>query len=165
MSVTESDAGVWSKRAITVRINGEAWSGEVAADELLLDLLRNRLRLTGPKRGCNTQVCGACTVLVDDEPVSACTFLAFEIDGRDLRTVEGLAEDGGLTPLQEAFVRNVAQQCGYCTSGQLMTCTALLEHDQDPDDATIDHWMRGNLCRCGCYPAIRASIHEVAQGG
>lgn len=147
---------------IAATVNGEPWSGVVAVDELLLDLLRLRLGLTGAKRGCNTQVCGACTVLVDGGPVSACTYLAFEVDGREVRTVEGLAGEE-VTPLQDAFVRNVAQQCGYCTSGQLMACTALLERRDDPDETEIREWMRGNVCRCGCYPAILSSVQEVAR--
>lgn len=150
------------RKVIDVEVNGTAWKGEIRVDVLLLDFLRDELGLTGAKRGCDSQVCGACTVLVDGEAKSSCTYLAFEVDGATLETVEGLSE-GDLNPLQEAFVRNVAQQCGYCTSGQLMSCTAMLRDDPRPDDETIDRWLKGHLCRCGCYPAIRSSIHEVAS--
>jgi len=145
---------------IAVFVNGTRWEGEVAGEERLLDFLRRRLRLTGTKWSCESQVCGACTVLVDGAPVSSCCFLAFEADGRDVTTVEGLAEDGELSPLQEAFVHNVAAQCGYCTPGQLMSATALLRENPSPSFDEMRHWMDGNLCRCGCYPAIATAIRE-----
>src|SRR4030095_12351392 len=112
---------------VSLQINGQPWQGEVRAEETLLELVRERLRLNGTKRSCESQVCGACTVLVDGEPISACTFLAFEASGKSVTTIEGLGREGHLDPLQEAFIRRGAAQCGFCTSGMLLTCKALLE--------------------------------------
>jgi aerobic carbon-monoxide dehydrogenase small subunit len=142
-------------------LNGRPWEGTVPVEEVLLDLLRERAGLTGAKRSCESEVCGACTVLVDGQPISACSYLAFEAQGRAVTTVEGLAADGQLDPLQEAFVRNVGAQCGYCTAGQLLLARALLAAHPAPSRAEIAHWMT-NLCRCGAYPAIAASILEAA---
>jgi aerobic-type carbon monoxide dehydrogenase small subunit (CoxS/CutS family) len=148
---------------IALTVNGTPWQGEVAVEEVLLDFLRERLELTGSKRGCESEVCGACTVLVDGAPVSSCSFLAFEADGRSVTTVEGLAPaDDRLHPLQDAFIRNVAAQCGYCTPGQLMAASALLASNPAPTFDQIAEWLNGNLCRCGCYPAIATSILEAA---
>ena len=149
--------------AITTTINGRPWSGTVRADGTLLDLLRDGLGLLGTKRGCEWMSCGACTVIVDDRPVSACGFLAVDIDGVTVRTVEGLASaDGTVTPLQQAFVDNVASQCGYCTSGQLMSATALLESAARPSREEIRRWMQANLCRCASYVGILAAIEHAA---
>ena len=150
---------------ISMFVNGSRWEGEVPPNERLLDFLRRRLRLTGTKWSCESQVCGACTVLVDGAPVSSCSYLAFEADGRDVTTVEGLAVDGCLNPLQAAFVRNVAAQCGYCTPGQLMAATALLHENGSPSFEEMSAWMDGNICRCGCYPAIANAIREVSDLG
>lgn len=148
-------------------VNGREWSGNVPADETLLQFLRSRLGLRGTKRSCESQVCGACTVLVDGCPVSSCCFLAFEVDGRDVTTVEGLAGEDRLGPLQQAFVAAGAQQCGYCTPGQLMAAQGLLNENAMPATEEIRRWMAGNICRCGCYPAIVKAIEKVleAQGG
>ena len=148
---------------IRVTVNGEPWSGEVPVEEVLLDLLRRRIGLTGTKRGCESEVCGACEVLVDGGPVSSCSYLAFEADGRTVTTIEGVADGERLHPVQEAFVRNVAAQCGYCTPGQIMSAVALLRQDPSPTYETIGHWLVGNICRCGCYPAIARSIMEAAS--
>jgi aerobic carbon-monoxide dehydrogenase small subunit len=150
-------------RAIAVTVNGRAWTGEVPAEEVLLDFLRYRLGLTGTKRSCESEVCGACTVLVNDEPVSSCTYLAFEADGKRVLSVEGLADGDQLDPLQAAFVRNVGMQCGYCTPGQLMAAKALLLMNPRPTYEEIAEWMSGNTCRCGCYSAIAQSILEAAE--
>jgi aerobic-type carbon monoxide dehydrogenase small subunit (CoxS/CutS family) len=147
---------------LTTTVNGRAWSGSVPVHEVLLDFLRSRLGLTGTKRSCESEVCGACTVLVDGQPVSSCTYLAFEARGKQVLTVEGLAQGDRLSPLQEAFVRNVGMQCGYCTSGQLMAATALLQANPKPSREEIAEWMAGNICRCGCYQAIAQSILEAA---
>ena len=144
-------------------VNGQAWSGEVPVEEVLLETVRQRLGLTGTKRSCESEVCGACTVLVNDEPVSSCTYLAFEADGKRLQSVEGLADGDRLDPLQEAFVRNVGMQCGYCTPGQLMAAKALLMVNPRPTYDEIAEWMSSNTCRCGCYPAIAQSILEAAE--
>jgi carbon-monoxide dehydrogenase small subunit len=142
-------------------LNGRPWRGTVPVEEVLLDLLRERAGLTGAKRSCESEVCGACTVLVDGQPISSCSYLAFEAQGKAVTTVEGLAVDGQLDPLQEAFVRNVGAQCGYCTAGQLMLARALLVEHPAPTREEIAHWMT-NICRCGAYPAIAASIMEAA---
>ncbi len=146
---------------IAVTVNGQSWSGTVPAEEVLLDFLRYRLGLTGSKRSCESEVCGACTVLVEGRPVSSCSYLAFEARGKAVTTVEGLTTGADADPLQEAFKRNVAFQCGYCTPGQLMAAKALLLQKPSPTSDEVTAWLSGNICRCGCYPAIAKSILEV----
>ena len=148
---------------VALVVNGQPWAGAVPVEEVLLETLRERIGLTGTKRSCESEVCGACTVLVNEEPVSSCSYLTFEANGAEVTTVEGLAAGDELSPLQEAFVRNVAAQCGYCTPGQLMAATALLARNPCPSYADIQHWMSGNICRCGCYPAIATAIQEAAE--
>lgn len=148
---------------VSFRVNGEQWSGDVPADELLLDLLRDRVGLTGVKRSCQMQVCGACTALVDGAPVSSCSLLAYEVDGKSVTTVEGLAPDGELAPLQQAFVDETAVQCGYCTPGQLLAASALLERRSELTYDEVAEWMSGNVCRCGCYPAIARAVLRVCE--
>jgi carbon-monoxide dehydrogenase small subunit len=150
-------------RTVNLTINGRAWSGDVPVEEVLLETIRNRLELTGTKRSCESEVCGACTVLVDGEPVSSCTYLTFEADGRQVTTVEGLAKGDQLDPLQEAFIRNVGAQCGYCTPGQLMAAKALLRRTPRPTYEDVATWMSGNICRCGAYVAIAQSILEASH--
>ena len=119
---SSSDDRVQTRQTVelALTLNGQAWSGTVPVEEVLLDFLRDRVGLTGAKRSCESEVCGACTVLVDDRPISACTYLAFEANGKAVTTIEGLARGDGLDPLQEAFIQNVGLQCGYCTPGQIM---------------------------------------------
>src|SRR5262247_358160 len=148
---------------LSLRVNGKSWSGEVPIEETLLELLRNRLRLTGTKRSCESEVCGACTVLVDNRPVSSCNYLAFEAHERSLLTVEGVAQNDKLDPLQEAFIRNIGAQCGYCTPGQIMAAKALLLENPNPTRDQIAEWLSGNICRCGAYGAIARSILEAAH--
>ena len=152
-----------SKIDLSLTINGNPWSGEVLIEETLLEFLRNRLRLTGTKRSCESEVCGACTVLVDKRPVSSCNYLAFEADGKTVLTIEGLARDDKLDPIQEAFIRNIGAQCGYCTPGQIMAAKALLMENPNPSLEQIAEWLSGNICRCGAYGAIGQSILEAAQ--
>ena len=152
-----------SEFALSVTVNGKPWSGVVAIEETLLELLRHRLRLTGTKRSCESEVCGACTVLVDDRPVSACNYLAFEAHHKTVITIEGVARGEELDPLQEAFVRNIGAQCGYCTPGQIMAAKALLIKQPNPTRAQVAEWLSGNICRCGAYGAIAQSILEAAQ--
>ena len=147
---------------ISLTINGNPWSGEVPVEETLLEFIRSRLRLTGTKRSCESEVCGACTVLVDGRPMSACTYLAFETNGRNVLTIEGVARDEGLDPLQHAFIRNIGAQCGYCTPGQIMAAKALLAENPNPTRDDISEWLSGNICRCGAYGAIAKSILEAA---
>ena len=148
---------------LSLTVNGNAWSGEVAIEETLLEFLRNRLRLTGTKRSCESEVCGACTVLVDNRAVSSCNFLAFEANEKSVLTIEGVARDGKLDALQEAFIRNIGAQCGYCTPGQIMAAKALLTENPTPSRQQIAEWLDGNICRCGAYGAIAQSILEAAQ--
>jgi aerobic-type carbon monoxide dehydrogenase small subunit (CoxS/CutS family) len=149
--------------SLTVTVNGKPWSGEVPIEETLLDFLRLRLRLTGTKRSCESEVCGACTVLVDERPVSSCSYLVFETDRKSVLTVEGLAGGDELDPLQEAFVRNIGAQCGYCTPGQIMSAKGLLLQNSNPTREQIAEWLTGNICRCGAYGAIAKSILEAAR--
>jgi xanthine dehydrogenase YagT iron-sulfur-binding subunit len=127
----------------------------------LLDLLRERLGLTGTKKGCDHGACGACTVCIDGRRVLSCLTLAVTCDGREVSTIEGLAAAGALHPMQRAFITHDAFQCGYCTPGQLMSAVALLAEGHASTDAEIREWMSGNLCRCAAYPNIRAAIREV----
>src|SRR6476660_4425126 len=148
---------------INLSVNGDPWSGEVPVEETLLELLRNRLRLTGTKRSCESEVCGACTVLVDQRPVSSCSYLAFEAHEKSVLTIEGVADGAQLDALQEAFIRNIGAQCGYCTPGQIMAAKALLLENPHPSREQIAEWLSGNICRCGAYAAIAQSILEAAQ--
>src|SRR5690242_1704363 len=148
---------------LSVAVNGTAWSGDVPVEETLLEFVRNRLRLTGTKRSCESEVCGACTVLVDTRPVSSCNYLAFEANGKSVLTIESLARGGELDPLQSAFIRNIGAQCGYCTPGQIMAAKALLLENPAPTREEIAEWLSGNICRCGAYGAIAQSILDAAQ--
>jgi aerobic-type carbon monoxide dehydrogenase small subunit (CoxS/CutS family) len=148
---------------LSLTVNCKCWSGEVPIEETLLELFRNRLRLTGTKRSCESEVCGACTVLVDNRPVSSCSYLAFEAHEKSVLTIEGVARGDELDPLQEAFIRNIGAQCGYCTPGQIMTAKALLMDNPNPTREQIAEWLSGNICRCGAYGAIAQSILEAAQ--
>jgi len=149
--------------SVSLTVNGESWSGQVLIEETLLELLRNRMHLTGTKRSCESEVCGACTVLVDNRPVSSCNYLAFEADKKSVLTIEGVALGDELDPLQEAFIRNIGAQCGYCTPGQIMAAKALLIENPHPTREQIAEWLSGNICRCGAYGAIAQSILEAAQ--
>ena len=148
---------------VVLHINGQAWSGEVRAEETLLEFVRERLRLTGTKRSCESQVCGACTVLVDGEPISSCATLAFEASGKTVTTIEGLARGSSLDSLQEAFIRRGAAQCGFCTSGMLLTCKALLQTYAKPTREQIGRYLNGNICRCGAYVQILEAIQDVVE--
>jgi CO/xanthine dehydrogenase Mo-binding subunit/aerobic-type carbon monoxide dehydrogenase small subunit (CoxS/CutS family) len=143
---------------VRLRVNGRAVALALPAESLLLDVLRDRLGLKGAKRSCDSQVCGACTVLVDGDAVSACTYLAVETDGREVQTVEGLAPDGDLTPMQRAFVERGAVQCGFCTAGMLMTAHSLIAEQPSPTRESVLHALRGSLCRCTGYQAIVEAI-------
>ncbi len=161
MNVDHMEARSIFKLSLTV--NGKAWSGEVPIEETLLEFLRNRLWLTGTKRSCESEVCGACTVLVDHLPVSSCNYLVFEAHEKSVLTIEGVARGDELDPLQEAFIRNIGAQCGYCTPGQIMAAKALLLENPHPTRDQIAEWLSGNICRCGAYGAIAQSVLEAAQ--
>jgi xanthine dehydrogenase iron-sulfur cluster and FAD-binding subunit A len=143
---------------VALHVNGRAVALDLPAHAALLDVLRDRLGLKGAKRSCDTQVCGACTVLVDGAPVSACTYLAVEADGREVSTVEGLGTDGVLHPLQESFIERGAVQCGFCTSGMLMAAKALLDEQPAPSADRVAAYLRGNLCRCTGYRKVVDAI-------
>ncbi len=148
---------------LQVIVNGGARELEIDAHALLLDVLREGLGLKGAKRSCDTQVCGACTVLVDGLAVSACTYLAMEADGREVVTVEGLAEGESLHPLQRAFIDAGAVQCGFCTSGMLLTARAMLAENARPTRADVLHYQRGSLCRCTGYRKIVDAVMAAAE--
>jgi len=148
---------------VSFTLNGRLQEIDVEPNELLLDVVRDRLGLTGAKRSCDVQVCGACTLLVDGRPVSACTTLAFEVRGRSVLTIEGLAADGKLHPLQEAFIEHGGFQCGFCTPGMLLASKALLDENPNPTEEELKHFMHGNLCRCTGYKKIIESIMAAAK--
>jgi len=146
---------------ITLTINGVPHSLDVAPWTTLLDLLRERLDLTGSKKGCDHGQCGACTVLIDGQRINSCLALAVSKDGAEVVTIEGLAKDGVLHPLQEAFIEHDAFQCGYCTPGQICSAAGLLKEGQARSAEEIRELMSGNICRCGAYPNIVAAIEQV----
>src|SRR5580693_4606042 len=148
---------------VKLTVNGTVCQVRVDSQVTLLDALRDHLGLTGTKKGCDQGACGACTVLFDGKRVVSCLMLAAQCEGRDVTTVEGLARDGELHPVQAAFVRHDGFQCGYCTPGQIMSAVALLAEGRAGSDAEIREFMSGNLCRCGAYPNIVAAIRDVAE--
>jgi aerobic-type carbon monoxide dehydrogenase small subunit (CoxS/CutS family) len=145
---------------LKLRVNGEIRAVTVPPSELLLDTLRNRLGLTGAKPGCRNGDCGACTVLVDGNPVKSCLMLTVEAAGHDILTVEGLQS----APEQKAFIEQFAFQCGYCTSGFLMVCHALRTQYPDPPDHVIDAWLDSNICRCTSYAEIGRAVRTLLKG-
>ena len=146
-------------------VNGEAVVREIDPQELLLDFVRDSLGLTGAKRSCDVQVCGACTVLVDGLPVSSCCYLAADVDGREVTTIEGLAERPEFERLEEAFTAHAALQCGFCTPGMLLTVSSLLEHGElSADEEEIKRRLDGNICRCTGYRGIVEAVADLAAG-
>ena len=155
-----------ANHTITVTINGAPERLDVPSNMTLLQMLREKLALTGTKNGCEAGECGACTVLLDGEPVNSCMTLAVETDGRQVLTIEGLAPEGDLSPLQHAFVDHNAVQCGFCTPGMVLSATALLRRNPDPTEAEINEALVGTLCRCTGYVRIIDAIQDgAAQGG
>jgi xanthine dehydrogenase YagT iron-sulfur-binding subunit len=150
---------------VTLRINGAEHSLRLDPRTTLLDALREHLGLTGTKKGCDLGQCGACTVLVDGRRINACLTLAVMQQGKDITTIEGLARDGALHPLQAAFIEHDGFQCGYCTPGQIMSAVGLLAEGRTQSDAEIREFMSGNICRCGAYTKIVAAIRSVAARG
>ena len=152
-----------SSSSLACTVNGRAVAVDVMPHILLLDVLREQLGLKGAKRSCDIQVCGACTVLVDGAPVSACTYLAVEAESREIRTVEGLADGDDLHPLQESFIACGAVQCGFCTAGMLMAAKALLDEEPAPTAERVAAYLRGNLCRCTGYRKVIDAVVACGQ--
>ncbi len=149
-------------RKITLKINGKSYSHEVEPRLLLIHYLRDVVGFTGPHIGCETSICGACTVEVDGKAVKSCTMFAVQADGRNVTTIEGLAVDGRLHPMQQAFWNEHALQCGFCTPGMIMTSKELLERNPHPTDDEIRHGLEGNLCRCTGYQHIVNAVRTAA---
>ena len=147
---------------IAFELNGKPTSLEIEPRETLAEVLRARCRLTGVKLSCESQVCGTCTVLVDNIPVSACTYLAYEIRDKHVTTIEGLADGGRLHPMQQAFLDQFAFQCGFCTPGMILAAKALLDENASASDEEIIAYMSGNLCRCTGYLGILKAIRQAA---
>ncbi|HET7840405.1 MAG TPA: (2Fe-2S)-binding protein [Terriglobia bacterium] len=145
-----------------LHVNGKSYSLEADADESLLWVLRERLGLTGSKYGCGEGQCGACTVLIDGNPRRSCITAVGAVAARQITTIEGLSHDGRLHPIQQAFLDAEAMQCGYCTSGMIMTAVALVRTRPDASEEQIRHFMEGNICRCGTYPRIVEAIRRAA---
>jgi xanthine dehydrogenase YagT iron-sulfur-binding subunit len=148
---------------VHVQINGVEHLLELPPRVTLLDMLRERLQLTGAKKGCNRGECGACTVLMDGRRVNSCLVLAASADGKEITTIEGLAEGDHLHPVQQAFIEHDAFQCGFCTSGQIISGVACIAEGHTGSNAEIREWMSGNICRCSAYPQIIAAIEAAAR--
>src|SRR3954464_4899959 len=148
---------------LTMTVNGRPVALTVEPRAILLDILRDRLGLTGAKRSCDAQVCGACTVLVDGVPTSSCCTLAYEASGRSVETIEGLSRKGGLHPIQKAFVDRAAIQCGFCTPGFVLATKALLAETPHPTRGEIEHYLNGHLCRCTGYWNILEAVADAAE--
>lgn len=157
---TPSPAG--NDHSIKLQINGQVYPLDVPANAILLDVVRDRLQLTGTKKGCDHGQCGACTLLVNGVAINSCLSLAVQHDGDSITTIEGLAEGDSLHPVQQAFWEHDAFQCGYCTTGQIMSAVALLnDPDSAADDASVREAMSGNICRCGAYKNILAAVQSA----
>lgn len=155
------------KQPLTLSVNGQEYQTFVEPCKLLLDVLRDELELTGTKEGCNTGSCGACTVLIDGKAVKSCLILAHQVEGREIFTVEGLADKDRLHPLQEAFHEHFAVQCGFCTPGMLLSAKALLDENPNPTEEEVRAALEGNLCRCTGYvkivEAVLAASSKIAK--
>ena len=149
--------------SITLRVNGESVTKEVEARELLAHFIRDHLSLTGTHIGCDTSSCGACTILVDGKAVKSCTVLAVQADGSEITTIEGLASNGELHPIQEGFEENHGLQCGFCTPGMVMTAVDILQRNPNPSEHEIREGLEGNFCRCTGYHNIVKSIQYAAE--
>ncbi len=148
---------------VSLVINGKKVSREIEERTLLSSLLRDILSLTGTHVGCDTSQCGACVVLVDGKSVKSCTLFAADVDGSKITTIEGIANNGKLHPIQEAFKKNHGLQCGFCTPGMVMSIVDLLKNKKNPSDQEIRDWLKGNICRCTGYQNIVAAVKEAAS--
>ena len=151
------------QKRIQLKINGEEYKLEVKSNDTLLDIIRNRLSLTGTKRGCDTGDCGACTVLFEGRPVNSCLVLAIETDGKEVITIEGLTKEGKLDLVQEAFIEQGAIQCGFCTPGMVLSAKALLDENSNPTESEMKTAIAGNICRCTGYVKIVKAISSAAE--
>ena len=151
------------KVPVTLNVNGKNLNAQLEPRVTLLDALRDQFELTGAKRVCDRGTCGACTVHLDGKAVYSCSVLAIDAQGHQITTIESLSQDGKLHPLQQAFVDNDAQQCGFCTPGFVMACKAFLDHHPNPTMEQIKHGVSGNFCRCGTYAGIRAALMQAAK--
>ena len=168
LSATAEAAAPESASATTriranIKVNGTVHAADLESRVTLLDYLHDRLGLTGTRKGCNEGACGTCTVLIDGKRMNACLTLAAQCNGREVTTVEGLAQGDKLHPVQQAFIDHDAFQCGYCTSGQIVSAVACIEEGHTGSEAEVREWMSGNLCRCSCYPQITAAVLDAAQ--
>jgi xanthine dehydrogenase YagT iron-sulfur-binding subunit len=162
-ALTEAGQNIEAAIPITLRINGKDHQLRIDPRTTLLDCIRETVALTGTKKGCDHGQCGACTVHVNGRRVNSCLTLALMHDGEEITTIEGLGTPEALHPMQAAFVAHDGYQCGYCTSGQIMSAVALLKEPCGPDDASVKELMSGNICRCGAYPNIVAAIQQVRK--
>jgi len=153
-----------AKQIVTLNVNGQDYELFIHPKTLLVEAIRDYIRLTGTKRGCDTVSCGACTVLVDDAAVKSCSVLAVQAQGTKIITSEGLEDEGKLAPIQKAFLDEGAYQCGFCTSGMLMSCSGLLRENPNPTDRQIREGIEGNICRCTGYNSIVRAVELVAKG-
>ncbi len=149
---------------VSMTVNGQSAAGEVEGRTLLVEFLREQLRLTGTHVGCDTSQCGACVVHVNGKSVKSCTLLAVQADGAEVTTIEGLAQNGELHPVQAAFKEHHGLQCGFCTPGMVMSAVDLLSNNSNPSEIEIREWLEGNLCRCTGYHNIVKAIQAAAQG-
>lgn len=160
--VNDTDAPGVGEQRVVLKVNGQTHTLNVPANAVLLDVMRDRLQLTGTKKGCDQGQCGACTLLVNGVAINSCLSIAVQHDGDEITTIEGLAENGKLHPVQEAFWEHDAYQCGYCTSGQIMSAVAILKDPNIPgDDASVREAMSGNICRCGAYKNILTAVQSA----
>ena len=149
--------------SVRFRLNGQQLAIQVPSQELLIDLIRDRLGLTGTKRSCDMEICGSCTVLLNGKAVSSCSLFAFDVDGKDVLTIEGLAPEEGLHPIQEAFIQCGGFQCGFCTPGMILLAKSLLDENQVPTEEEVREYMDANLCRCTGYQMIIESVTAAAE--
>jgi xanthine dehydrogenase YagT iron-sulfur-binding subunit len=151
-----------TRARVKINVNGTVHAADLESRVTLLDYLHDRLALTGTRKGCNEGACGTCTVLIDGKRMNACLTLAAQCDGREVTTVEGIAQGDKLHPVQQAFIDHDAFQCGYCTSGQVVSAVACIEEGHAGSEVEVREWMSGNLCRCSCYPQITAAVLDAA---
>jgi len=151
------------KQLLRIRVNGEDYEVFIEPWKSLADVLRDELNLTGVKIGCNEGQCGSCTVLIDGKPVKSCLVLAPMVNGKEILTIEGLAKDGRLHPLQKAFIKHFAVQCGFCTPGFILAAKGLLDENPDPTEEEVRKWLAGNLCRCTGYVKIIEAVLVAAK--